>query len=64
MNSLSELKVVNDDLEMRRYFLYCCFSYAGNWELVKLIVDTKLRRSHVCLHSQVGNRLWQLMDLF
>ena len=42
MNSLSELKVVNDDLEMRRYFLYCCFSYAGNWELVKLIVIQNL----------------------
>ena len=42
MNSLSELKVVNDDLEMRRYFLYCCFSYAGNWELLKLIVIQNL----------------------
>ena len=42
MNSLSELKVVNDDLEMRRYFLYCCFSYAGKWELVKLIVIQNL----------------------
>ena len=36
---------------------YCCFSYAGNWELVKSIVGTKFRRSHVCLHSQTGNRL-------
>ena len=37
--------------------LNCRFSYAGNWELVKLIVGTKFRRSHVCLHSQAGNRL-------
>ena len=35
----------------------CPFSYAGNWELVKSIVGTKLKRGHVCLHSQVGNRL-------
>ena len=33
------------------------FSYTGNWELVKSIVGTKLRRSYVCLHSQAGNRL-------
>ena len=26
----------------------------GNWELVKSIVGTKLKISHVCLHSQVG----------
>ena len=38
--------------------VYCRFSYAGNWELVKSIVGTKFRRSHVCLHSQAGNRLW------
>ena len=44
-------------------YLYCRFSYAGNWELVKSIVGTKFRRSHVCLHSQAGNRLWQLMAL-
>ena len=42
---------------------YCRFSYAGNWELVKSIVGTKFRRSHVCLHSQVGNKLWQLMGV-
>ena len=40
--------------------VYCHFSHSGNWELVKSIVGTKYRRSHVCLHSQVGNRLWQL----
>ena len=34
---------------------YCRFSHAGNWELVKLIVRTNFRRSHVCLHSQAGN---------
>ena len=34
-----------------------------DWELVKSIVGTKFRRSHVCLHSQAGNRLWQLMAL-
>ena len=34
------------------------FSYAGNWELEKSIAGTKFRRSHVCLHSQGGNRLW------
>ena len=39
------------------------FSYAGNWELVKSIVGTKFGRSHVCLHSQAGNRLWKLMAL-
>ena len=38
------------------------FSYTGNWELVKSIVGTKLRRSYVCLHSQAGNRLWQLAN--
>ena len=32
--------------------LNCPFSYAGNWELVKSIVGTKFRRSHVFLHSQ------------
>ena len=35
----------------------CHFSYTGNWELVKSIVGTKLRRSHFCLHSQAGNSL-------
>ena len=40
-------------------FWYCCFSYAGKWELVKSIVGTKFRRRHVCLHSQAGNRLYQ-----
>ena len=34
---------------------HCRFSYAGNCELVKLIVGTQFRRSHVCLHSQGGN---------
>ena len=38
---------------------YCRFSCAGNWELVKSIMGTKYRRSHVCLHSQAGNRLWR-----
>ena len=38
-------------------FKYCRFSYAGNWELVKSIVGTKFRRSHVSLHFQAGNRL-------
>ena len=42
---------------LTNYKKYCCFSYAGNWELVKSIVGTKFRRSHVCLHSQAGNRL-------
>ena len=41
--------------------IYCCFWYAGNWELVKSIVGTKFRRSHICLHSHAGNRLWELM---
>ena len=36
-------------------------SYAGNWEMVKSIAETKFEKSHVCLHSQVGNRLWQLV---
>ena len=40
-----------------------CFSYVENWKLVKSIVGTKFRWSHVCLHSQAGNRLWQLMAL-
>ena len=34
----------------RRYTL--SLSYLENWELVKSIVGTKFRRSHVCLHSQ------------
>ena len=34
---------------------YCRFSYAGNWKLVKSIVGTKFRRSHVCLRFQAGN---------
>ena len=42
---------------------YCCFSYAGNWELVKSFAETKFRRSHVCLHCQAGIRLWQLIAL-
>ena len=33
---------------------YSHFSYAGNWELVKSIMETKFRRGHICLHSQVG----------
>ena len=37
--------------------MYCRFTYAENWELVKSIVGTKFRRSHVRLHSQAGNRL-------
>ena len=40
---------------------YCCFSYNGNWELVKSIVGRKFQRSYVCLHPQAGNRLWQLV---
>ena len=43
--------------------VHCCLSYTGNWELVKSTVGTKFRRSHVCLHSQARNRLWQLMAL-
>ena len=42
---------------------YCRFSYVGNWGLVKSIVGTTFRSSYLCLHSQAGNRLWQLMDL-
>ena len=42
-------------------FLSRRFSYAGNWELVKSIVGTKFRRSHVCLRSQARIRLWQLI---
>ena len=34
------------------YIKFCGNSYAGNWELVKLIVGTKFRRSHVSLRSQ------------
>ena len=40
---------------------YCRFSFLGNWKLVKSIVRTKFRRNHVCLHSQAGNRLYQLV---
>ena len=47
-----------------KFDVYCRFSYAGYWELVKSIVGTKFRRSHICLRSQAGNRLWQLMALF
>ena len=39
---------------------FCRFHYARNWELLKSIMGTKFRRSHVCLYSQAGNRLWQL----
>ena len=35
----------------------CCFSYAGNWELVESIVGPNFRKTHICLHSQVGIRL-------
>ena len=42
---------------------YCRVSHTGNWELVKPIVRTKFRRSHLCLYSQAGSRLWQLMAL-
>ena len=42
---------------------YRRFSYAGNWELVKSIVGTKFRRRHVCLHSQAGIKLWQIIAL-
>ena len=35
----------------------CRFSYAGNWGLVKSIVGTTFRKTHICLHSQVGIRL-------
>ena len=34
------------------------FPYAENWELVKSIVGTKYRSSHVCLHSQAAIGLW------
>ena len=44
-----------------RFYHNCRFSYAGNWELVKSIVGSNFRRSHMCLQSQAGNRLWQLM---
>ena len=30
--------------------LYCAFSYARNWELVKSIVGTKFRRSHLFVY--------------
>ena len=36
---------------------YFRFSYTGNWKLVKSIVVTKIRKSHVCLHSQARIRL-------
>ena len=40
----------------RRFLPNCPFSYAGNWELVKSIMGTKFRSSHVCLNFQAGNR--------
>ena len=40
----------------RKTAKYCHLSYAGNYELVKSIMGTKFR-SHVCLHSQAGNKL-------
>ena len=39
------------------YRYYCRFLNAGNWELVKSFVGTKFRRSSVCLHPKVRNRL-------
>ena len=35
-------------LNMPRYSYNCRFSYGENWEVVKSIVGTKFRRSHVC----------------
>ena len=43
---------------------YYRFLYVGNWELVKSIVETKFRGSYVCLHSQAGNRIYQLVVQF
>ena len=40
------------------------FSYAGNWELVKLIVGTKFRRSHVFVYTLKRELDWQLMTWF
>ena len=58
-------KFSNTETELKKGFLIkkacictamCRFPYAGNWELVKLIVGTKFRRSHICLYSQARNR--------
>ena len=54
MGELQQLRNKNDP-PFRRTIINCRFSYAGNWELVKSIVGTKFRRSHVCLHSQAGS---------
>ena len=44
-------------------YAYCRFSYDGNWELVKSILETKFRRSHVCLHPQ-GSCLATFVDFY
>ena len=38
-----------------KLFINSCFSYAGNWELVKSTMRAKFRISHVSLGSQIGN---------
>ena len=39
----------------------CCFLYAGNLELVELIVAKKFRRDHFRLRFLARNRIWQLV---
>ena len=40
-------------LHSLKIIYYFCFSYGGNWELVKTVFGISFKRSHVCLHSQV-----------
>ena len=63
LQNSNKLRVNVPNSKNTRIDLYCRSSYAGNYELVKSIVGTKFRRSHVCLHPQAGNRLGQLMVL-
>ena len=57
---LTRIKRANQNLELLNNCRNCRRLYAGNWELVKSIMGIKFGRSHVCLHSQAGNRLVML----
>ena len=58
--SLKSVQTILSVLKCIKYFIYTLLPpfVRGNWELAKSIVGTKFERSHVCLHSQAGNRLW------
>ena len=54
-NVFSDTLVDTEPADELNCFYGIAAFHTRDWELVKLIARTKLRRSHVCLRSQSGN---------